>query len=711
MDDVARIAAELGLQPAQVVAAVELLDSDNTVPFVARYRKEATGGLDEEQLRQLSALLSRLRALAKRRQTILGTIEEQGKLTPELRQRLIAAETLAELEDLYRPYKPKRRTRASTARERGLQGLADLILQQIRTTTPPDEIAASFLSEAVPTAEAAWAGARDIVAEMISDHPEVRGAVRELALGWGLIVCEKTDGAEDPRKVYGLYYDFEHRLGSLRPHQVLAINRGEAEGVLRVKVDLSEHDWRGVVAEHFPTDRESPLAEQLDLAAADSGKRLLLPAIERDVRRTLTEAASEHAMTIFADNLRALLSQPPLVGHRVLGIDPAYRTGCKLAVVDPTGRVLDTGTIYPHAPKKLWSEALEVLAGLVRKHKVTLFAIGNGTASRESEQLVAELIRRFKRLRYVVVDEAGASVYSASPLARAELPGMDVSLRGAVSIARRLQDPLAELVKIDPRSIGVGLYQHDLEQGRLGEVLAELVESVVNNVGVDVNTASPALLTHVAGIGPKLAGRIVRHREANGPFPSREALKAVPGLGAKTYEQCAGFLRIRDGDTPLDASAIHPESYGVAQTVLELSGVTMRTSQERREAGLAQLRQLGTPEELAAELGTGLPTLTDILEQLGRPGRDPRQDLPTPVLREDILSMEDLEPGMRLKGTVRNVVDFGAFVDIGVKQDGLLHRSRLPADTSLRVGDVIEVEVVGVEPERGRIALGWAGRP
>ncbi|MBU0704227.1 MAG: RNA-binding transcriptional accessory protein [Chloroflexi bacterium] len=708
-----QIATQLNLRPEQVTATIELLDAGNTLPFIARYRKEATGGLDEEQLRQLSALLARLRKLDERRQTIVATIEKQGQLTPELRQQLIEADTLAALEDLYRPYKPKRRTRASVAREKGLQGLADLILRQPCVERPVAQIAAPFLTPDVPTVKDALAGARDIVAETISDHAEVRQATREKALQWGLLCATKIAEAEDPRATYQLYYDFELRVNRLRPHQILALNRGEAEKVLRVRVEVSEQDWQAAINSHFRPDRNSPLADQLVLAADDAAKRLLLPAIERDARRILTEQAEAHAISIFAANLRALLNQPPLAGHTVLGIDPGFRTGCKVAVVDPTGKVLDTATIYPHAPQQQREAALNILASLVARQQVTLIAIGNGTASRESEQLVAELIRapipNSPTPQYLIVSEAGASVYSASPLARAELPGMDVSMRGAVSIARRVQDPLAELVKIDPQSIGVGMYQHDVDQAQLAEAAAGAVESVVNSVGVDLNTASPALLTHVAGIGPKLSERIVDYRDENGPFPSRMALKRVPGLGPKTFEQAAGFLRIRGDDNPLDGSAIHPESYGIAQAVLERAGLTAQAEQAEREAALAALQERQSLDALAAELGAGVLTLADILEQLIRPGRDPRASLPAPILRSDVLTMDDLQPGIRLKGTVRNVVDFGAFVDVGVKQDGLLHRSKIPAGVRLRAGDVIDVEILQVEPERGRIGLGWPG--
>ncbi|HEY74378.1 MAG: RNA-binding transcriptional accessory protein [Anaerolineaceae bacterium 4572_32.2] len=706
-----QIAAQLNLRPEQVAATVELLDAGNTLPFIARYRKEVTGGLDEEQIRQLSALLTKLRKLDERRQTVIATIEGQGQLTPELRQQLLAADTLATLEDLYRPYKPRRRTRASVAREKGLQGLADLILEQVKTEQSLAEIAALFLSNKAPTVEEALAGARDIVAETISDHAEVRSAVREKAFRWGALCTEKIKKADDQRATYRLYYDFELRVNRLRPHQILAINRGEAEKVLRVRVEVPERDWQAVINSRFRPDRDSPLADQLVLAADDAAQRLLLPAIERDTRRALTEQAETHAISVFAANLRALLNRPPLAGHTVLGIDPGFRTGCKVAVVDPTGKVLDTTAIYPHAPQKQWQAALDILSSLVARHAVTLIVIGNGTASRESEQLIAELIRApipnspIPNPQYLIVSEAGASVYSASKLARAELPAMDVSMRGAVSIARRVQDPLAELVKITPQSIGVGMYQHDVDQAQLAKAAADAVESVVNSVGVDLNTASPALLTYVAGIGPKLAARIVAHRDENGPFLNRRALKRVPGLGPKTFEQAAGFLRVLGGDDPLDGSAIHPESYPVAKALLARAGLTAQAKPSEREAGLAALRERQSLDALAVELGAGVLTLSDILEQLIRPGRDPRASLPAPILRSDVLTMDDLRPGMRLKGTVQNVVDFGAFVDVGVKQDGLLHRSKMPAGIQLRAGNVIDVKIVRVEPERGRIGL------
>lgn len=706
-----KIASILKVNPGQVKATIALLDEGNTLPFIARYRKEVTGSLDEDQIRKLSEMLEKLRGLDERRETILASIEEQGKLTPELKQHIASAETITALEDLYQPYKPKRRTRAGIAREKGLQPLADLILRQFRNSRPPEELARTYLNAEVTTVDDALAGARDIVAETISDHAEVRGRVREKALRFGVMKCEKIEGSEDQKQVYSTYYAFEFRVERVKPYQVLAINRGEEEKVLRVQVVVAPRDWEPAVAAVFRPDPRAPLAKQLEMAIEDAAQRLLLPAIERDVRRTLTEQAEEHAITVFATNLRGLLVQPPLAGHTVIGLDPGFRTGCKVAVVDPTGKVVDTATIYPHAPQKQWDAALRTLRGLITKHHATLISIGNGTASRETEQLAAELTRGdSESVHYLIVNEAGASVYSASTLARAEMPDLDVTLRGAVSIARRVQDPLAELVKIDPKSIGVGMYQHDVNQKELSAALDGVVETVVNRVGVDLNTASASLLTHVAGIGPKLAENIVTHRNANGAFKSRLELRKVTGLGPKAFEQSAGFLRVRDGVNSFDASAIHPESYKIAEAVLKRAGLKPDTSLSAREASLAALRITPGLDVLAGELGTGVPTLADIFEQLVRPGRDPRKDLPAPLLRSDVLSADDLQRGMRLSGTVRNVVDFGAFVDIGIKQDGLLHRSRIPHGEQLTVGSVIEVEILNVEQDRGRISLGWPGQ-
>ncbi|MBN1203251.1 MAG: RNA-binding transcriptional accessory protein [Anaerolineae bacterium] len=699
----------MSLRREQVQRTVTLLDEGNTVPFVARYRKEMTGSLDEEQLRILLERLTYLRKLAERQDAVIASIAEQDKLTPELEAAILEAETLQTVEDLYLPYKPKRRTRAMIARERGLEPLAERILAQDITRDPLDRIAAPFLTNDVPTTEDACQGARDIVAEHISDDARTRDTARRLTRQRGLISAVLADADQDPRQVYATYYEFQAPLRTARPHQVLAINRGENEGALRVRVEAPDGEIIERLARLYPPDHRSPFAIHLEQAITDAYKRLIAPAIEREARRALTEAADRHAITVFATNLRGLLLQPPVRDHVVLGIDPGFRTGSKVAVVDATGKVLDTATIYPHPPQNRRDEALAMLERLVQAHGADLIAIGNGTASRETEELVATLIRERALAQYLIVDEAGASVYSASPLARAELPDMDVSMRGAVSIARRVLDPLAELVKIDPRSIGVGMYQHDVDQKALGTKLDEVIESVVNRVGVNVNTASPALLQHVAGLGPKLAERIVALRDAGGAFPSRYAVRQVKGMGDKTFEQAAGFLRVPGGDTLLDNTGVHPESYPVVERLLHhldlsLSDPNLARQVRDRRAGL-------DVPALADRLGVGVPTLTDILDDLTRPGRDPRSELPAPVLRSDVLKMEDLRPGMRLKGTVRNVVDFGAFVDIGVKQDGLVHISEM-ADFRVRdpyeivsVGDVIDVTVINVDIDRRRIGL------
>jgi uncharacterized protein len=707
MNHAEKISSLINAKPSRVDATVRLLDEGNTVPFIARYRKEITGSLDDEQVRIIADEIVRLRAIDERRAAILKSVEKQGVLTGELKTAIEAAETMTALEDLYAPYKPKRRTRAMVARERGLEPLAEMILAQSLDGSP-EEAATGFLSDDVPTVEDALQGARDIVAETISDNANVRSATREKALKFATLTAEKVEAAVDERRVYESYYEFSSVVSRLQPHQVLAIARGEKEGVLKVLVHIAERDWLDPIQSEFEEDILSPFADQLEEAIQDSAERLLLPSIERDVRRELSERADGHAIQVFATNLRALLGQPPLAGQTVLGIDPGYRTGCKVAVVDPTGKLLDTGTIYPHEPKNDWQGALQMLEDMINRYHVTLITIGNGTASRETEKLAAELTRNAPTTKYLIVNEAGASVYSASSLARAEFPDLDVSIRGAVSIARRAQDPLAELVKIDPKSIGVGLYQHDVDQTALSHALDGVVESVVNAVGVDVNTASPALLTHVAGVGPKLAAGIVAHRDQNGAFKSREGLRDVSGLGPKAYEQSAGFMRIRDGLNPLDTSAIHPESYAIAEAMLARAGLSPASAIKERIPALEALTAKIPADKLAAELGCGLPTLKDILEQLVRPGLDPRADTPAPILRSDVLKMEDLVTGMSLKGTVRNVVDFGAFVDIGVKQDGLLHKSQIPFGTVLKVGDIIEVEILKIEPERGRIGLGWA---
>ncbi len=702
-----KIASLLHVQPNQVAATIRLLDEGNTIPFIARYRKEQTLNLDEFKIREIEETVQKLRQVDDRRDTILKTVDEQGHLTDELREKIEAAESITELEDLYAPYKPKRRTRAGIARERGLEPLAQMILEQPRKGDAPNVAAQAFLNDDVPTVEEALQGARDIVAEQISDDAEVRGELRDKANQYSTLTSTRMKDSEDPRGTYETYYQFEGRVAYLRPHQVLAMNRGENEKVLRIKVDVPERDWRTAIESRYRVDGRSAWADHLQEAIEDSAKRLLLPAMERDVRRTLSDTAEQHAIQVFAENLRALLNQPPLRQRIVMGVDPAYRTGCKIAVIDASGKVLVTDTVYPHKPQNRWDDAKAKLAQLVQRHQVSIISIGNGTASRETEQLVAEITRQLDGVQYAIVNEAGASVYSASDLAREELPDLDVSIRGAVSIARRIQDPLAELVKIDPKSIGIGLYQHDVNQSRLSDTLDTVVESVVNQVGVDVNTASPALLQYVSGIGPKLAGNIVSFRNENGAFVSRAALKKVSGLGAKAFEQAAGFLRVLDGKNPLDASAIHPESYDPAKEILKLAGIKADSPPEEREAALRELQKASSIEQLAEKFGVGPLTLADILEQLVRPGRDPREDVDPPLLRSDVLSMEDLEPGMVLAGTVRNVVDFGAFIDIGVKQDGLLHISKIPPGEDLRVGDVLDVSILSVDIDRGRIGLGW----
>jgi uncharacterized protein len=696
------IAKDLNLQVSQVAGAVELLDEGNTIPFIARYRKERTGVLDEEQLRAVAERLTYLRTLDERKQTALTSIEEQGKLTANLRQAIESAETLQAVEDLYLPYKPKRRTRATVARELGLEPLAQILLAQPGNQNP-DAAAQGFLSDNVADVAAALAGARDIIAEQVAETATVRQYARDQYYQKGDLSAEVK---EDPERKYETYYQFATPINKLQPHQVLALNRGEHDKALKVSFTDPKVSITQLAERLLEINPRSPFAAHLKAAVDDGYERLLKPAVEREVRRALTESADNHAIEAFQKNLRALLLQPPLKNRTVMGIDPAYRTGCKIAVCDATGKVLDTVTIYPHQPQNQRQEALRVMEALVKKHDVGAIAIGNGTASRETEQLVADLLSqsaiRNSQLAYVMVNEAGASVYSASPLARKELPDLDVSIRGAVSIARRLQDPLAELVKIDPKSIGVGLYQHDVDQKKLAEALEAVIESVVNNVGVNVNTASPALLQQVAGLTGRTAENIVAHRDERGPFRTRKEILKVSGVGPKAFEQAAGFLRIPDGDNPLDNTGIHPESYVVVERLTapfnELSKVPV--DQLRRDI-----------PKLAQQLAVGEPTLQDILDALAKPGRDPREDLDAPILRTDVLSMADLKEGMRLKGTVRNVVAFGAFVDIGVKQDGLVHVSEM-ADRFIRdphevvgVGDVVDVRVVSVDKERGRIAL------
>jgi uncharacterized protein len=710
------IAHELAIRSQQVARSIQLFDDDNTVPFVARYRKEMTGGLDEAELRTIMERLTYLRNLEARKETVLNSIQEQGKLTDDLSARIEAAATLQAVEDLYLPYKPKRRTRATMARERGLEPLSDLMLAQELTEGDLAPIAAPFLGEEVPTVEDAYAGARDIIAETVAEDADIRATVRERTRKEAWLLVTVADETQDERRVYQMYYDYREKLGVIPAHRLLAINRGEREGILKVKLEGPDEELVKRVQARMVSNPKSVFSDHIRAAVADGYQRLLSPSIERELRGESTELSDEHAIQTFATNLRQLLLQSPLRDKTVVGIDPGYRTGCKVALVDPTGKFLGGATIYPHQPQKQWDQAKATLVKLIAERGADVIAIGNGTASRETEQLAAEVLSEARSLissdretAYVIVNEAGASVYSASKLARAEFPDLDVSMRGAISIARRLQDPLAELVKIEPKSIGVGLYQHDVNQKRLGETLDTVVESAVNHVGVDVNTASAPLLSYVAGISRRVADAVVKHREQHGPFCRREDLKKVKGLGEKTYQQAIGFLKIPDGDDLLDNTFIHPESYPAVERLFEY--LEVRGDERDLPARIERLRRTEDLSDLAALLEVGEPTLVDILESLAKPGRDPRDELPPPLLRQDVLKMEDLKGGMILKGTVRNVVDFGAFVDIGVKQDGLVHISQL-ADRYVRnpfevvsVGDVVTVKVITVDLTRGRIGL------
>jgi len=709
-----QLAQELGLELRQIERSALLLAEGNTIPFITRYRKEVTGGLDEEQLRRLAERLDYLHNLELRRTEVRALLEAAGHLSPELDQSLAAATTLQAIEDLYLPFRPKRRTRAQVARDRGLAPLAERLLSRQVGAQSPDEAAAPFLNEQLPTTEAALGGARDIIAEQISETAQVRQAVREATRRSASVYTSRKPETPDDQGTYQHYYEFREPLAALPPHRILAIDRGEREGVLRVDVEANHEAFMATLQRRYAPG-SGWVDELIRDAIADGYKRLLAPAIERELRAELSARAEQHALTIFAANLRRLLLQPPLCGRVVLGIDPGYRTGCKLAVVDPTGKYLAGDLIYLHQPDR----ARETMLRLCQRWGVQVVAIGNGTASREAEAVAAALIHdRLPQLAYTMVSEAGASVYSASPIARDEFPTLDATERGTISIARRLQDPLAELVKIEPKALGIGMYQHDVDQKALAARLESVVESAVNYVGVDLNTASAALLTYVAGLNSRVAKALVTRRDAEGPFRSRADLKQVKGLGPKAFEQAAGFLRIPDAVDPLDRTAIHPESYGVARRLLARFGapsepVSMITPRIKTALGS------GTPalSALAAELAVGEPTLTDIIEQLDRPGRDPRDELPPPLLRADLLKIEDLEAGMWLKGTVRNVVDFGAFVDIGLKQDGLVHVSEL-ADRRVRnplevvqVGDQVDVQVLSIDLPRGRIALSMKKRP
>ena len=783
MDIILQIKEELKVEKWQVEAAVKLIDEGNTIPFISRYRKEITGSLNDEQLRDLHERLTYLRNLEEKKEQVLKSIEEQGQLTEELKEKILAAQTLVVVEDLYRPYRPKRKTRASVAKEKGLDGLAQFILAQ-ETTSPVEEAAEKYISEEkeVATAADALQGAKDIIAEMISDEAEHRLYIRNATMEEGIVTSTAKD--EKAQSVYEMYYNFEEPVKKIAGHRVLALNRGEAEKVLTVKVNAPvERIIRYLETKLITKENEftTPILQEV---AADSYERLIAPAIEREIRNDLTEKAEDGAINVFGKNLEQLLLQPPIAGKVVLGWDPAFRTGCKLAVVDATGKVLDTKVIYPTEPQNKVKEAKIELKKLIDKYKVDLISVGNGTASRESEQVIVEFLKEIDRpVQYVIVNEAGASVYSASKLATEEFPNFDVGQRSAASIARRLQDPLAELVKIDPKSIGVGQYQHDMNQKKLSEALNGVVEDSVNKVGVDLNTASASLLEYISGINKTIAKNIVDYREANGRFTNRKQLLKVAKLGPKAYEQCAGFMRITDGDNPLDATSVHPESYEAAMKLLDKLGLTMEDVKEAQkkvaaekaagkkapaekkpvpkkpvqkqvrvsntntamgkalaaamggvtfeepikkgksaaeaesaaqinEASISSLeKRIKNKKLLAEELGIGEITLTDILKELEKPARDPRDDMPKPILRSDVLDMKDLKPGMILKGTVRNVIDFGVFVDIGVHQDGLVHISQITEKfikhplEAVSVGDIVDVQVLDCDMQKKRIAL------
>lgn len=802
MDIILKLSEELNVQKWQAEAAVKLIDEGNTIPFISRYRKEVTGSLNDEVLRNLDERLTYLRNLEEKKEQVLGSIEEQGKLTEELKEKILSAETLVVVEDLYRPYRPKRKTRASVAKEKGLEGLAQWILAQ-DAVTPLEEEAAKYISEEkeVRTAQEAIQGAKDIIAESISDEADYRMYIREITMEEGKITSTAKDGKA--QSVYEMYYDYEEPVKKAAGHRILALNRGENEKILTVKIAAPEERILQFLAKKVITSGNEVTVPVLKEVIDDSYHRLIAPAIERDIRNELTEKAEDGAITVFGKNLEQLLMQPPIAGKVVLGWDPAFRTGCKLAVVDATGKVLDTKVIFPTAPQNRVTEAKAELKKLIKKYGISLISVGNGTASRESEQVIVELIKELDTpVQYVIVNEAGASVYSASKLATEEFPNFDVGQRSAASIARRLQDPLAELVKIDPKSIGVGQYQHDMNQKKLGDTLGGVVEDCVNKVGVDLNTASASLLEYISGITKTIARNIVDYRENNGRFTNRRQLLKVAKLGPKAFEQCAGFLRIPDGENPLDATSVHPESYEATMKLLERLGLTMEDVRRMQKSAAAERgaakkapagqekgtskkqpgkqqdrvvirntntamgkalaaamggyvpedakengrigkgtgrtaaagshgasdanraedggsgratalleRKIKDKKKLAEELGLGEITLTDILKELEKPARDPREDMPAPILRNDVLEMKDLKPGMILKGTVRNVIDFGAFVDIGVHQDGLVHISQMtdrfikhPLE-AVSVGDIVEVQVLGVEPEKKRISL------
>ena len=710
------ITQELGVKKEQVEAAVKLIDEGNTIPFISRYRKEATGALNDEQLRNLYERLNYLRNLEDKKKQVLASIEEQGKLNAELKKQILEAQTLVVVEDLYRPYRPKRRTRATIAKEKGLEPLANIISLQM-TKKPLEEEAQAFLSEEkeVTSVEQAIAGAKDILAERISDEADYRIRIRDLTTKKGTI----SSVAKDPKaqSVYELYYEFEEPIKKLAGHRILALNRGEKEKFLTVKVNAPEEEILRYL-EHQVITKENPVTSPvLKEVVDDCYKRLIAPAIEREIRSNLTDQAEDGAIKVFGKNLEQLLMQPPIAGKVVLGWDPAFRTGCKLAVVDATGKVLDTTVVYPTAPTNETKirAAKDTVEKMIRKYKVSLISVGNGTASRESEQVIVDMLKEIPEagVQYVITNEAGASVYSASKLATEEFPNFDVGQRSAASIARRVQDPLAELVKIDPKSIGVGQYQHDMNQKKLGEALSGVVEDCVNKVGVDLNTASASLLEYISGISKAIAKNIVTYREENGRFTNRKGLLKVAKLGPKAFEQCAGFMRITGGDDPLDATSVHPESYEAANALLKKLG---HTPKDITSGGLGRISsQIHDYKKLAKELEIGEITLKDIVKELEKPARDPRDEMPRPILRTDVLNMEDLKEGMILKGTVRNVIDFGAFVDIGVHQDGLVHISQMSEKfikhplEAVSVGDVVDVQVIGVDLKKKRISLSMKG--
>ena len=716
MDINQKITEELGVKKWQVDAAVKLIDEGNTIPFIARYRKEATGTLDDEQLRKLHERLTYLRNLEEKKEQVLSSIEEQGKMTEELKKQILAAETLVVVEDLYRPYRPKRRTRATIAKEKGLEPLAAVITLQ-KTKQPVEELAAKYIDseKGVNTVEEAIAGAKDIIAEGISDEADYRIWIRKITAQKGRVVSAAKD--EKAESVYEMYYDFEEPVNRLAGHRVLALNRGEKEKFLSVKIEAPEEDIIRYLEKKTIHGDNRFTAPILKAVVDDSYKRLIAPAIEREIRNDLTEKAESGAIEVFKKNLEQLLMQPPIVGQTVLGWDPAFRTGCKLAVVDPTGKVIGTTVIYPTAPttpQKI-KASKDLLKKIIAKYNITLISVGNGTASRESEMFIVELLKEIpQKVQYVIVNEAGASVYSASKLASEEFPKFDVGQRSATSIARRLQDPLAELVKIDPKSIGVGQYQHDMNQKKLSEALSGVVEDCVNRVGVDLNTASAPLLAYISGISGTIAKNIVAYREENGKFANRKQLLKVAKLGPKAFEQCAGFMRIQGGDNPLDGTSVHPETYEAAAKLLAKQGFAVEDISGGKLVGLSLT--IKDYKKLAEELGVGEITLRDIVKELEKPARDPRDEMPKPILRTDVLEMKDLTEGMLLKGTVRNVIDFGVFVDIGVHQDGLVHISEITDKKFIKhplevvsVGDIVDVKVLGIDMKKKRIQLTMKG--